>query len=119
MARFTQIDYDREMAFIATAPNATGDPETLGVVRTVTDSANQRAEFAIIVRSNMKGRGLGSALMSKMIRYTKARQTPLLCGQLLAENQPMRRFLAGLGFKLRALPEDLQVMEATLDLKSN
>ncbi len=118
MARFTQIDYDREMAFIATAPNATGEPETLGVVRTVTDSANQRAEFAIIVRSDMKGQGLGSVLMYKMIRYTKARRTPLLSGQLLAENQPMRRFLAGFGFKLHALPEDLQVMEATLNLKS-
>lgn len=117
MARFTQIDYDREMAFIATAPNATGEPETLGVVRTVTDSANQRAEFAIIVRSDMKGQRLGSALFDKMIRYTRARRTPLLSGQLLAENQPMRQFLAGFGFKLHALPEDLQVMEATLDLQ--
>ncbi len=118
MARFTQIDYDREMAFIATAPDAAGAPETLGVVRTVTDSANQRAEFAIIVRSDMKGQGLGTALFEKMIRYTKGRGTAVLSGQILAENHAMRHFLAGFGFKTRALPDDLQVVESTLDLET-
>lgn len=62
MPKFTQIDYDREMAFIATRV-VDGNPETLGVVRTSTKPDNSEAEFAaIIVQSSMKGTGLGSAL---------------------------------------------------------
>jgi len=55
MARFTQIDYDREMAFIATAPDESGKPETLGEVRTIADPDNRIAEYSIIVRSDLKG----------------------------------------------------------------
>jgi hypothetical protein len=54
MPKFTQIDYDREMAFIATHM-VNGAPETLGVVRTSTKPDNSSAEFAIIVSSEMKG----------------------------------------------------------------
>ena len=74
MARFTQIDYDREMTFIA-PPLAPTDPETLGVVGTVTDPDNVAAEFSILVRSDLKGEGLGSLLMRKMIRYCRERGT--------------------------------------------
>ncbi|MCB1718734.1 MAG: acetate--CoA ligase family protein, partial [Candidatus Competibacteraceae bacterium] len=66
MARLTQIDYDREMAFIATATDAQGNSETLGVVRTFTDPDNERAEYAIVVRSDMKGQRLGWKLLDKM-----------------------------------------------------
>lgn len=55
LARLTQIDYDREMAFVAVAEHATG-PETLGVVRMIADPDNWAAQFAIIVRSDVKGR---------------------------------------------------------------
>jgi acetyltransferase len=58
LARYTQIDYDREMAFIATATGDQGQNETLGVVRAVADPDNIRAEFAIVVRSDLKGKGL-------------------------------------------------------------
>ena len=64
------IDYDREMAFIATH-QVDGNPETLGVVRTSTKPDNSSAEFAIIVRSDMKGTGLGSVITSYSIHYTK------------------------------------------------
>jgi len=53
LARFTQIDYDREMAFIATAPDADGKPETLGEVRTIADPDNLVAEYSIIIRSDL------------------------------------------------------------------
>jgi hypothetical protein len=53
MARYTQIDYDREMAFVATDPEEAPDTKTLGVVRVVADPDNTEAEFAIIVRSDM------------------------------------------------------------------
>lgn len=88
MTRFTQIDYDREMAFIATRQGADG-PETLGVVRTSTKPDNFSAEFAVIVRSDMKGTGLGSMLFEKMIRYCKSRGTRYLDGQTMPRNKGM------------------------------
>ena len=88
MPKFTQIDYDREMAFIATHL-VDGKPETLGVVRTSTKPDNSAAEFAIIVRSDMKGTGLGSMLFEKMIRYCKSRGTRYLEGQTMPRNKGM------------------------------
>lgn len=63
------------MAFIATRKDAHGRPETLDVVRTVADPDNAKAEFAIIIRSDLKGEGVGSLLMDKMIRYCRDRGT--------------------------------------------
>jgi acetyltransferase len=104
MARFTQIDYDREMAFIATAPARDGSLETLGVVRTATDADNRRAEFAIVVRSDIKGQGLGRALLEKMLRYCGERGTAEVVGQVLADNSAMLDLAAALGFESRSLP---------------
>ncbi len=99
MARFTQIDYEREMAFIATRLTAGGQPETLGVVRAITDSDNQRAEFAVLVRSDIKGQGLGEALMRKIIAYCRQRGTAEIFGDILRENQAMRALATELGFR--------------------
>jgi len=107
MARFTQIDYDREMAFIALAADGAGaEGETLGDVRTVTDPDNERAEFAIVVRSDRKSQGLGHALLEKMIRYCRARGTREIVGQVLPDNRPMLDLAHSLGFQSRFLPED-------------
>jgi acetyltransferase len=89
LARLTQIDYDREMAFIASARDAQGALETLAVVRAVADPNNERAEFGIIVRSDLKGRGLGTTLLSKMIAYYRDRGTTELVGEILRENRSM------------------------------
>lgn len=86
LARLTQIDYDREMAFIATSEREAGVFETLGVARAVTDPDNLTAEFAIIVRSDLKGRGLGPILFRKLVDYTRGRGTGELVGDALAEN---------------------------------
>ena len=99
MARFTQIDYDREMAFIATAKARGGKPETLGVVRTVSDPDNVRTEFAIVVRSDLKGQGLGTALLVKMIDYCRARGTREMVGQILINNRAMLGLAKRLGFE--------------------
>jgi acetyltransferase len=98
MARFTQIDFEREMAFIATAPGDGGNPETLGVVRVVTDPDNEKAEFAIIVRSDLKGQGLGAALLDKMIAYCRGRGTRELVGQVMAQNRAMLGLAESRGF---------------------
>lgn len=113
LARFTQIDYDREMAFIAYPPDQ--EDETLGVVRAIADPDNKQAEFAIIVRSDVKGQGLGRALAEKMIRYCRSRGTGEIMGQVLTENLPMLSLARKLGFESRSSGE-AGVLEVRLQL---
>ena len=98
LARLTQIDYDREMAFIAVATDDKGQPETLGVARTVRDPDNTEAEFAISVRSDLKTKGLGRLLMDHLIRHAQAAGTPRLVGWVLRENRAMLALATSLGF---------------------
>jgi acetyltransferase len=106
MARLTQIDYDREMAFIATATGPDGKPETLGVSRAVADPDNHTAEFALVIRSDLKRQRLGSILMDKLVRYAREIGIQRLVGEVMGENEPMLGLLKHLGFKLRVLPGD-------------
>ena len=87
LARLTQIDYDREMAFVAISEREPARFETLGVVRAVADPDNVTAEFAIIVRSDLKGKRLGPILLKKLVDYCRSRGTKALVGQALADNQ--------------------------------
>jgi acetyltransferase len=116
MARLTQIDYDREMAFIA-VPVERPQEETWGVVRTMSDPDNERAEFAVVVRSDLKGSGLGRELMRKMIRYCRARGTGQIVGQVLSDNTRMLTFVDQLGFK-RLRMVDGNIVEVALDLRA-
>ncbi|MCB1980923.1 MAG: GNAT family N-acetyltransferase, partial [Rhodoferax sp.] len=106
LARLTQIDYEREMAFVATAADADGAEETLGVVRAVADPDNVEAEFGIVVRSDLKGSGLGDRLMHKLIDYLKARGTRVLTAVVLAENRRMLSLARELGFTVGARTVD-------------
>lgn len=114
MARFTQIDYEREMAFIATTEGVSDPAQTLGVVRCVATSDNQRAEFSIMVRPQMKGTGLARMLMEKMIRYCRDRGIAVLTGDVLAENLAMLRLGEKLGFTSHRA--DADVCEIVLPL---
>jgi acetyltransferase len=104
LARFTQIDYDREMAFIATRAAAGGGAETLGVARVVTDPDNLRAEFAVTVRSDLKGGGLGTLLMTKLIAYCRGRGTAEIVGEALADNVRLIALVRRFGFEVSAVP---------------
>lgn len=106
LARLTQIDYDREMAFIATRQREDGKPETLGVVRAIMDPDNITAEFAVIVRSDIKGQGLGTILMDKLIRYCRLRGTQQMIGEALSHNQRVLTLAARLGFVIGPTPGD-------------
>ncbi|QGY39676.1 GNAT family N-acetyltransferase [Pseudodesulfovibrio cashew] len=117
IARFTQIDYDREMAFIATSMNENGEPETLGVMRTNTRPDNSEAEFAIVVRSDQKGAGLGSVLFHKGIRYTQDRGTKQLTGQTMVENKAMQGLSKKFGFKIMPDPHDEDLVDMVLDME--
>lgn len=98
MIRLTQIDYDREMAFIASRESDGDAPETLGVVRGMTKPDNSAMEFAIIIRSDMKRQGLGKTLMDKLVRYAKSRGTGAIIGEALLENKAMAGLAAAIGF---------------------
>lgn len=114
LARFTQIDYDREMAFIATAQDEDGSPETLGVMRTSTRPDNSEAEFAIVVRSDMKGEGLGSLLFEKGLRYTRERGTAVLMGQTMLENKAMQGLARKFGFTISPDRHDEDLVDMML-----
>jgi len=115
MARLTQIDYDREMAFIGEYTHPDGTKETLGVCRTVTDPDNEKAEFAVLVRSDLKGTGLGKRLLAKMIEYCRARGTEAIVGQVLKDNIRMLKFVEHLGF-VQVRTVDGDIVEVEYDL---
>jgi acetyltransferase len=117
LARLTQIDYDREMAFIATGKNAEGRWETLGVARVIADPDNNQAEFAVIVRSDLKKQGLGRILMTKLIAYCRARGTREIVGEALSQNIGVLNLCAKLGFDVRPSNEDMGTMRLTLHLQ--
>ncbi|MBC7415274.1 MAG: bifunctional acetate--CoA ligase family protein/GNAT family N-acetyltransferase [Herminiimonas sp.] len=104
LARFTQIDYDREMAFIATRSGPDGRPETLAVVRVISDPDNIEAEFAVTVRSDLKGQGLGWIMMNAAIDYCRSRGTQVIVGEALAQNTALLHLVAGLGFSVTPEP---------------
>ncbi len=103
LARFTQIDYDREMAFIATR-GADGSAETLGVARIVADPDNISAEFAVTVRSDLKGQGLGKLLMARLVDYCRSRGLREIVGEALPVNTRVLRLARSLGFTLAPAP---------------
>lgn len=100
LARLTQIDYDREMAFIATARGADGAEETLGVARATCDPDRVEAEFGIVVRSDLKGAGMGEQLMHKLIAHLRAQGVQRLVGTVLRENERMLSLARELGFAI-------------------
>lgn len=116
VAQMVQIDYDREMVFIANAEREDGKgEETLGTVRTWTDADNLQCEFAVMVHDKMKGEGLGVALMRKMIDYCRSRGTVEMVGNVLPDNRPMLQLAEHLGFEIKYNPEE-EVMDLRLVL---
>ena len=116
LARFTQIDYDREMAFIATRALPGGGEQTLGVARVVADPDNIQAEFAVTVRSDLKGHGLGRVLMEKLVAYCRKRGTREIVGEALPQNTRVIKLVRKLGFEVTPNPaEDSVHLSLRLD----
>ena len=114
-ARLSQIDYDREMAFVAYDPEI-GAGDLWGVVRCHSDPDKARAEFAITVRSDRKQRGLGSALMNKLVDFCREQGVGELWGDVLTENRAMIALAKRFGFRERRNPDEAGVTRATLTL---
>ena len=115
MARFTQIDYHREMAFIACEKDETGKWHTLGVVRIFTDPDNEFAEYAILVRSDLQGYGLGHKLMDKILGYCRSRGTKTVIGDILRQNKRMLNMTKSFGFTTHSIPGE-EGVHVKLDL---
>jgi acetyltransferase len=113
IARLTQIDYARAMAFAA-IEEVTG--ELLGVVRLHADSTFQNGEYAILLRSDLKGRGLGWKLMQLIIEYARSEGLKQIVGQVLAENRTMLDMCDALGFHIELDPLQNNVRVVRLDL---
>jgi acetyltransferase len=103
VARFTQLDYARAMAFIATE-EASG--AMLGVVRLHANANYDAGEYAVLVRSDMKGHGLGWLLMQTMIDYAGTEGLQVIEGQVLRDNTTMLTMCRELGFEISADPHD-------------
>ena len=116
LARLTQIDYDREMAFVATSTE-NGHPVTLGAVRGIIDPDNDSAEFGILIRSDQKGQGLGVLLMDKLIRHLRAHGTRRIVGTVLKENKGMLGLAQRVGFTVERHPEDPDLRHVELHLQ--
>ena len=95
LSRLTQLDYDRQMAFLLVDE---ADSEMLGVARVWNDPDNVRTEFAIIVRDDMHGQGAGRLLMEQLIRYSRHVGTLEMYGKIAPENRAMRALVIGVGF---------------------
>jgi acetyltransferase len=115
-ARLSQIDYDREMALVAIAP-APDDraDEIVGVVRLIGDPDNIQAEFAVMVRTDLKGLGLGYALMEQMLAWARSRGLVRVAGEVLPENGAMLKMARELGATVER-GQDGKTVHVTFDL---
>lgn len=118
LARLTQIDYAREMAIMAVDCDPDGKEQTLGVVRAIADADNDSAEFGLVVRSDLKGWGLGQLLMQRIIDYQRAHGTRRLVATVLAENTRMLELARRLGFRQQASDQGEGVLAIELALQS-
>ena len=115
-ARLSQIDYSREMALVAVAPAPeTGKDEILGVARFIADPNFETAEFAVMVRTDQKGRGLGYELMTELIAYARSHELRILHGEVLRENATMLQMTRELGFAQEDTDAP-EIVKVTIDL---
>ncbi len=114
IAQLTQLDYARSIALVAIDPS---NGEMLGAVRLLADANYERGEYGILVRSDLKGRGLGWRLMRIMIEYARWQGLSVVEGEVLQENRKMLAMCKRLGFDIAANPDDPSVVTVTLPLR--
>lgn len=113
-ARLTQIDYDREMAFVLVEAEPESVPLLCGSVRVSADPDREKGEFAVLVRSDRIGKGLGTLLMRKIVDYSRDQGIGEIYGDVLAENLPMLAVCRKLGFRREGVPGEPGVYRLSL-----
>jgi acetyltransferase len=116
LARFTQVDYDRELALVAIA----GDPKErealVGVARYIANPDGESAEFAVVVADDWQRRGVAHMLMERLIAAAHRRGLARIEGTVLRANHNMLKFTAALGFRVRDDPDDAEQVVVARDL---
>ena len=116
LARFTQIDYDREVALVAIS-EAGAAPMIVGVARYVMSLDQESAEFAVVVADAWQGKGVGRNLMVRLVACANGRGLRRLEGRVLRSNRNMLAFSAALGFEIREGAEDPEQVSVVLELR--
>jgi acetyltransferase len=114
LARFTLIDYDREMAMVAVLKDRVSGPDgqiteterILGVSRYVTNPDQSSCEFALVVVDDFNGKGLGSRLMESIMDVARDKGLAEIEGLVLANNSGMLKLMRGLGYQVKNYPDD-------------
>jgi acetyltransferase len=111
LVRFTQIDYDREMAFVATITKPGEDGEEprdhqIGVARYVVNPDGESVEFALAVADDWQKHGVGRKLMTALIQSARIKGYRAVVGDVLSQNSKMFRLMTSLGFSIHPHPED-------------
>ncbi|HSM23146.1 MAG TPA: GNAT family N-acetyltransferase, partial [Rubrivivax sp.] len=121
LARYTLIDYDREMALVAVVDerrtledgSVAESERMVGVVRYITNPDGTSCEFSLVIADDFKGQGLGSRLMLSIIDLARSKGLSEIVGLILANNTAMLRLMRSLGFTVAAFPEDPDFRIAT------
>ncbi len=116
LVRFTQIDYDREMAFVAVSDHE-DMPDELGVGRYILNPDGRSVEFALVVADQVQGMGIGTRLMKALILSAKMKGVSLFEGEVLAINKPMLSLVKKLGFTIEPSSIDDDVVHVVKDLR--
>ncbi len=113
LVKFTQIDYDREMALIATYENK-GQEVHIGVARYIINPDQQTCEFALVVTDEWQNKGIGTKLMTSLITIAKSYGVSVMTGEILSNNKPMLSLVEHLGFNVSTsdIPDILVVSKA-------
>ena len=116
IARLTQLDYARSIALVAIHPRT---HEMLGAVRLHADANYEKGEYGILVRSDLKGHGIGWKLMQIMIEYARWLGLKVIEGQVLRENRTMLAMCESLGFTVKLDPDDPTLMNVSLPVSAS
>jgi acetyltransferase len=116
-ARMTQLDYDRDMAFVVATPEQPGAARIVGVVHLSGDADGDRGEFAVMIETGMTGLGLGPLLMRRMLDHARAIGLREVVGEVLRENAPMLKLCKVFRFDCHASEDDPSTMHTCLTLR--
>ncbi len=116
LVRFTQVDYDREMALVATLPGDDGKPTQIGVARYVTNPDGETVEFALAVADDWQKHGVGRRLMGVLIESARQKGYRAIVGDVLTQNTKMFRLMTSIGFTIHAHHEDPAVKRVVFPL---
>ncbi|MFZ2171708.1 MAG: GNAT family N-acetyltransferase [Methylococcaceae bacterium] len=116
IVRFTQIDYDREMAFVAVTEDE-NMPSELGVGRYLMNPDGNSVEFALVVADDCQRLGIGSRIMKALMQMAKSKGISFFEGEVLIVNKPMLSLVKKLGFSIETIADDNEVVRVVKDLR--